>query len=329
MSETPKIVLRKTRDFGQKINATIEFLRYNFKNFFTVLIYIAGPVAALYSAFMVLTVNNMTGIFQRMISNPDPEEFLSIEFLSSTGLTMLFSLLSYTFIYATVLEYINVYLEKKGNGTIEVSEVWDRVKKSIVTIILAGIFLLFAFILLGVAVVVVVSLLAFIPVVNILGMIALGIVFLYISITLSLFYVVLVIEKKPLNNLTDVIRRCFFLIKDKWWSTFGLLFVMSLMVGFAGGMLQMPISFAQFFTSIDSLDSDDPMAMMSVYENPLLLAYLGVVQFINVLLQSVTLLAVVFQYFNLVELKEAKGLMSEIEEVTNTDTSDEEENETY
>jgi len=329
MSETPKIILRKTRDFGQKINATFEFIRQNFKSLFTVLLYIAGPVAALYSAFMVLTVNNMTGIFQRMISNPDPEEFLSVEFLSSTGLTLLFSVLSYTFIYATVLEYMNVYLEKKGNGPIEVSEVWDRVKNSIVTIILAGFFLLFAFILLGVAVVVVVSLLAFIPVINFLGFLALAIVLIYISITLSLFYVVLVIEKTPLSNLTDVIRRCFFLVKDKWWSTFGLLFVMSLIVAFAGGMLQMPISFAQFFKSIDSLESEDPMAMMSVYENPLLLAYLGIVQFINVLLQSVTLLALVFQYFNLVELKEAKGLMSEIEEVTSTDTSDEEENETY
>ncbi|MDH5598760.1 MAG: hypothetical protein OEY34_06540 [Cyclobacteriaceae bacterium] len=321
--------MRKTRDFGQKINATFEFIRQNFKSLFTVLLYIAGPVAALYSAFMVLTVNNMTGIFQRMISNPDPEEFLSVEFLSSTGLTLLFSVLSYTFIYATVLEYMNVYLEKKGNGPIEVSEVWDRVKNSIVTIILAGFFLLFAFILLGVAVVVVVSLLAFIPVINFLGFLALAIVLIYISITLSLFYVVLVIEKTPLSNLTDVIRRCFFLVKDKWWSTFGLLFVMSLIVAFAGGMLQMPISFAQFFKSIDSLESEDPMAMMSVYENPLLLAYLGIVQFINVLLQSVTLLALVFQYFNLVELKEAKGLMSEIEEVTSTDTSDEEENETY
>ncbi|MDH5598018.1 MAG: hypothetical protein OEY34_02775, partial [Cyclobacteriaceae bacterium] len=64
--------------------------------------------------------------------------------------------------------------------------------------------------------------------------------------------------------------------------------------------------------------------------SPISLLYYGLTHFFGTI-TSLTILigGLSFQYFNLVEMKEAKGLMGEIEGITNTETSAEEENETY
>ena len=51
----PVIEFYKLRDFGAKMNATIEFLRENIGRLFLNLLFIAGPVALLMSLLMTLS----------------------------------------------------------------------------------------------------------------------------------------------------------------------------------------------------------------------------------------------------------------------------------
>ena len=73
MSETLKIEYHKTRDFGKKINATIEFIKQNFKPLFKAMLFIAGPPIILGSILMAQILDNFMNILTYSTQGLDPE----------------------------------------------------------------------------------------------------------------------------------------------------------------------------------------------------------------------------------------------------------------
>ncbi len=282
-----KIEMRKMRDFSAKINATFEFLRQNFKPLVKAIIYIAGPA--------ILAQSVVYGYYNRSVVNltstgrQAPDGFASFlgEFSLWLGLTILLGGIAYVMLVAVVGEYVRIYDTKPFPSRIEVNEVWNGVKGYLFS--LTGALIVSA-------------------VVIMVGIVLLILPGVYVMIVLSLMAPVLIMERKSLG---ESFTRSFALITDKWWSTFGLLFVTGLISVFMGYMFVIPQVIFTFLITFNSV-SENPTALPLWYEVGLIFSsmlYMMGATF----LRAIPVLAIMFQYFNLVERKEAAGLMAKLD----------------
>ena len=134
--------------------------------------------------------------------------------------------------------------------------------------------------------------------------------FVYVVVSLSLLF----IRAHEKIGFFEAMNRCFILIRDKWWSTFGLLIILSLIQSTIASMFLLPWYFNFFMTMMHSLDGSpvqEPSFIQELINNIFMTLYFVV----SFLLYSLPLIALAFQYFNLVELKEAKGLLSRIDSI--------------
>jgi hypothetical protein len=132
---------------------------------------------------------------------------------------------------------------------------------------------------------------------------------IYFSVVLSLLGPIMIIERK---SFSQAFSRSFFLISEKWWSTFGLIVVTTII----GGVMAITFAIPQYFFTF--LIASHKVANTS--SQPALWEQIGIVVSGMIytigsnLLQSIVVVAVTFQYYNLVERKEAKGLLSKVED---------------
>jgi len=315
------IEYHKTRDFGKKLNATIEFIKQNFKPLFKSLLFIAGPFVMLGSLlFTQLYSNFMTGMMNQM----QGVDFLSNDYISMVvygSIGMLFLIIGGTATIATVNEYIILYEKKKGPN-IEVSEVWERVKATFFTVL--GTMILYTLVIFAAYIIIIIPIAIFANVSMVLTFfvaLACGLGLMYIMITLSLIFIIRAYENVGFGT---AFSRCFYLIKEKWWSTFGIIFITSIIRGVISSIFFIPwyISFfVQMMHSTQTQTFEDPSLPMQILNYTLLMLYFAC----GVILYCIPLIAIAFQYFNLVERKEARGLMSKIESFGTEEQTDEDE----
>ncbi|MCA0229093.1 hypothetical protein [Runella limosa] len=281
----PPIILLQQRDFGQKINATFDFVVQNFKPLAISLLYIAGPLSLVGGFFMG---SYQSGILemQKSVLESGSSSFDGIYQMVGTVF-----LLSFFLILANIISSLVIgayFLEyEAGNRNITPEIVWNRLKGYI------GKALIFNFVM-GIAVVA-------------------GIVFfllpgIYLGVTLSLMTMILMRENLDLG---DTFRRCFYLIKDKWWSTFGLLFVMGIVSSIIGYAFQIPTLILTIMSSLQ----------VKLANTEVLMTISGVIGTVGGgLVRSLVLIAIVFQYYNLVERREGSGILDAIDNIGKTDT---------
>lgn len=312
MKNSSPIEFYETRNFNQKMNVTYGFIRENFKPLGKSLLLLAGTPAIIGSILMMDSISSLgqTGGMNVPIGIAGMyEQWNIIEILAM----LLFMLLAGVFTVATTYGYLLAYKEKKSNA-IEVNEVWHHTRKIfwinfgtmfgyVITVFIALIIMIIPF---GI----VVSLLTFLGPIMI-GIAAVGFyvgVFL-VTVNLSLIFFIRSYER---IGFFASLGRFFTLCKGKWWSTFG--------IGGINIYIQLVFSFILFIpfyvmfflkmmhnTGLETLDK--PSAFMEVIGNISLVLY----SLAGTLLYAVPLIALAFQYFNLVELKEARGLRTRIE----------------
>lgn len=282
----PPIILLQQRDFGQKINASFEFVVQNFKPLMIALLYIAGPPALIGGFFMGSYQSNIMGIQEKILSS---DSFSGMASLYNMGTSIFFlaiflgaaSLASSLVVCVYMVEY------EEGNRAITPEIIWNRLKsyigKGIGFSIVMSIFIiiaLFLFILPGI----------------------------YVSVALSLMYMVMVRENLDLG---DTFRRCFYLIKDKWWSTFGLVIIMSIVTGIIGYVFQIP-------TLVVTLSS---ALKLTSGTNDIWTTISGIIATVgSTMVKSLVMVAIGFQYYNLVERREGTGILGAIDNIGKTNT---------
>ena len=285
------INLYQQRDFGEKINATFTYTVQQFRSLGMALLYIAGPVtllAGIAGGIYQSNVLNTFGSFQRGngFGSIKTSPFAMFEQLLSPAywLLILFTLFSYALVSLTVYSHLKLYARSQGEP-ISVGAVWQEVQ----TRLLGG---LGVIIVTGLAVV--------------MGFLLLIIPGLYISIPLSLALAVFVFED---TDIATTFSRCFKLINDKWWSTFGLVLVMTLIAGIVGAIFSIPVSIIMFMKLFSKGEGGSSLLIIITQA----LAILG-----SRLLSALVALALGFQYFNLVERQEGTGLLSAINSIGTT-----------
>ena len=329
MEEFKLIEFHRTRDFSRKMNATFEFIKQNFKSLFKSLLYIAGPPALIGSMMIGTIAGDLIGLTQNMANNASNPEafgdfFSSVTFWAQLMLAMIFLLISGVVTMATINNYILLYGEKKTNQ-IEVSEVWERVRISfwsyLGSMILFFIIFLVAYILL---IIPMAFLMASSPALSVLIIFLIIFVLFYAAFSFALTFFIQSYEKM---GFFKAILRSNRLVKGKWWSTFGLIMILSLIVSTISYIFIAPW---YFITIVDSLHNTSTgiVKETSAAWEILTVVFFTLYYLTQFLLASLPNVGIAFQYFNLVELKESKGLMNQIETLgqkpVETDTRPEE-----
>ncbi len=270
-----KIEFRKVRDFGGLLNVTFDYIKKNFKVLFKSNLLISAPAILLAGVFM--------GLYQSSMFN-----FTDYQDLQQIGipflLAMFFMILSYLII--TVVTYSHLMLYKQSEAEVfDIEDVWQMVKKN---------FFMIFFTVIGYTIAVV------------LGFIFLIIPGVYLSIALSLIFIVRLEEGL---GFFEAIGRCTKLISGNWWFTFGLIIVVGFIQGFLGFALYMPNYIVTIFIAFTGVDSESSGLNRTLYIISSIISSLGT------LLYVISTVAIAFQYYNLVERKEAPGLLQQIEEI--------------
>jgi hypothetical protein len=151
------------------------------------------------------------------------------------------------------------------------------------------------------------------------------VVFFYLTISVSLTFIVRTYERK---GFLDSIGRSFKLVQGKWWSTFGLIVVLYLIMMVISYIPMMPwyimtVISTLHNTSSDTLQTPTPMGEMTT------IIFFVLYYMIQMVLATLPNIGIAFQYFNLVELKEAKGLINKIDTLGETPASTHESEEQY
>ena len=144
-----------------------------------------------------------------------------------------------------------------------------------------------------------------------------GIIFLLFSSSLSFF--IQLYEKK---SFIDAVVRSFKLINNgKWWSTFGLIMVLYLIMMTVSYVFIIPYYAVLFTNTLHSVSTGtqvEPSSSWKIWT----IACFTLYYMAQMIMYALPNVGIAFQYFNLVELKEAKGLMNQIENLGQSSTPD-------
>lgn len=325
------INFKKERDFSEKLNATFAFLSQNFKPIGKNLFLIAGPFA--------LLMGICYGIYQSYTFGFDFTNMGQIPWESAGSAPLLvlgvlgmvfFSTVAGTLVIAILMRHIQVYI-KEGHAQISTGALWNTIWKDFFNVLGTSLFIMFGVILLmfvvaiplavlgasGGANPVVIGLLAF------LGFVA----FLFFLPSLTLLYPIRSMEKV---GVFTSLSRMFRLISGKWLSTIGLLIVIVIIHSILSVVFAVPMYIVLFMKAIHSGGVDfvaNPSA--DPLYNILLSLTSGISMLGSYILYSIVFIAVTFQYFNLVERKEGRGLMERMEDFGKQKPDKEDDDEHY
>ncbi len=291
MSEK-NIALYKKRDFGQKINVTIEYLRYNFGPLMKMLLIVVLPMGVISS----FALGDYFGSLS-VLASPDATEMEQLGMMGQMGMTYLLmigiSIVGYALVVASIYHYIKVRDEADNPDFLEVLKgSFKFVPGLIVLMIIIGIAStigFFFFIIPGV----------------------------YLGVTMSLSIPIYLFEQ---NGIGDALGKSFQLIKQKWWSTFGLMVITSIIAGMSSYVFAIPtyvIMFSEMFSSMDAMQDGDPSAFFNLFTGWTSTIALSISMIGSYLCYSIPIIALAFQYFNLSERMEGRGLKSQIEDFEN------------
>ena len=288
---TQEADFRQRRDFGQKFSATFDFIAAHWRGLGRCLLYLVLPAALLQAVVAgLLQQQTLTGIFSstaRGGRNATAQQIAMMNQMVSTPLYWVSIALGIAFaslLVLTVYGYVKLCLRPYPSPEpIMPRDVWQVIKQEFI-----GTF----FSYLGLAVIVGI------------GFFLLAIPGIYLFVALMPFFIIKVVEGKGFGA---TLSRSLSLTKGKWWSTFGLLvitvlvlFVVLFVIGSFSGLLTMGLLRGGWKPA----ESGAGGRAIQI----LFIALAAIGSMLNLLFYPPMLLAIAFQYFNLVERRDGTGL---------------------
>jgi len=300
------------RDFSRKMNTTFEFIRQNFKSLGKSILLIAGPPVLVASLIIATFIDEFMGLTRAAANNMADADvvetyFMSVTFWLQIVLMILLFLVSSIMSIATINNYIILYEERQSNN-ISVNDVWLRVRETFWMYFRTTlVFFLLAIVVYVVLVIPVALLAAISPALIFLGIMAMFCGLIYLIISVSMTYIIRAYEKK---SFFDAIARSFKLVRDKWWSTFGIIMVLYLVMITISYIFMIPWYIATITSALHNTSTEMIQTPMMTWTTVIFFTLYYLAQMV---LGALPNIGIAFQYFNLVELKEAKGLLGKID----------------
>ena len=295
---TQEADFRRERDFGAKVGATFEFVVAQFRPLFKCIAYFVLPGALVGGIGLGLVMGKVMSSMPNMQAGGKPmpvaagyqtDVFTGSSFvgmaLAGIGFLTAFLLLS-----SVVYGFVRVRMRTPAQEVVQPAQVWAFVWKRLGSV-------LGAWLLLGIVLVIGTGVLG--GALGLAGPGFVGLLFfplIWVVVCLTLYFPVLMMED---NGVAAAFRRSFYLMKGKWWSSLGLYMVMSLIMGIVNYVFIIPLYALMIGRTLlgASLNSEIlNIGAMTIY---------GVGWIFTA---TLPLVAMLFQYFNLVERKEGVGL---------------------
>jgi hypothetical protein len=311
------IILQQERDFGDKINASFTFVSQNFKTLFLSVLYFAGPLSLIGGIANGIVQSNSLAFTTSGAVKPrgtSAGEIFANSFGDSMGhlftlnylIAIVFLILASMTVAITVYAMMIEYKENPESLTIE--RIWARMREIFLPVL--GSY--------GVTILIFVSIvIAFGGIIGalisgvggifggflsgIIGIVGFIVIF-YFAIMYSLTSAIVAFEGM---GAWEALGRAKFLIKDKWWSTFGLIMIISIINSFIAmifGAPAMVVTFMKVLKVGGGISGNVPLIVTTM------ISTVG-----QVVVSSLTYIAISFQYFNLVEKRKGNGLKMLIE----------------
>ena len=284
MQSEKNMLLEKERDFSDVINSTFEFVRHEFLPLLKLLaIYTSAPTAIfaiIQSYYMKDSLNNA---IQKIA---DQGIDYALPLLSWLPWLILASMIQYFFIWGLTLEYMNLYKEK-GKDNFTIGEVWSAFLHKLPRII-------------GLNIVV--------AVIFLMALLLLIIPAIWFSIVSILMMPILIFENA---SIKQSISRALHLIKSNWWRTFGIFFVVSIILSIVSNVLSIPTLIYGVIQGIKGIEGDGS----GLINNPILISFSFVATVATSWLNVIVIIACAFQFFSLREKKENTTLIQRIEKI--------------
>ena len=298
----------KERDFGQKLEATFDFVRAHFRPLGKCLLYIVLPMALLSGLINGLFQYYLRSSFsQRVVTTTDgyKSSWSMVGNMMSSPfyvVLVLVGIVTISFMVLTVYGYMVLQLRNENPSTeVTVAEVWALVRSrllgtlgallglSILVALLVSPFFLFVFMAAQQAFSAFALMGFLLPFVNV--------AVFYVLVVLSLFFIIWVREEL---GFFATLRRSFYLIWGKWWSTFGLILVMSMVLGLLASVVVIPVNLLNTWSIFSATET--------AFSPVLTVAANALSTFVTLFLYPPIFIALAFQYFNLVERKDGESL---------------------
>ncbi len=264
----------KSRRIGETINGTFTFIRQEFVPMGKSILFIIGPL-------MLIAAIVSNSMFGEQFA-PTPEFVLSSAYWGNMIVLMFLQLAIYALLILVINHYILLYIKNDDSRfntptifNMSIKDFWKLFGITILFTIIIG----FAFMIL------------IIP----------GI---YISVSLSLLYAVIIHENTTMGN---AFNRSAFLIREYWWFTFGLLILVWIVVYILQLVFQGPfilIGLLYGFHEADPVILTDYSWWISISTILSQLSYL---------FYGIFVVATTVHYYSQREKKEAAGLAQKIE----------------
>lgn len=302
-----------TRDFSRKINATFEFMRQNIKSLSKSILIIAGPPVLAASLLVGSFFNDIMMLSQAAGGESEAMAgyVTSVSFWLQLVLMFVMLVISGVMTIAAINNYILLYEEKQSNQ-IEVQDVWTRVRQTFWmyfgTLFLFGLLTTIVYVVLMIPVALLGAISPFLVFIGVLFFV--GAVF-YLLFSVSLTFFIRAYER---IGFFEAIGRSYRLVQGKWWSTFGLLMVLYMIVTTVSYIFLIPWYVVFFVNMMHSVETATPFEM-STTMGVISLVLFTLYYLAQMILYALPNIGVAFQYFNLVEMKESKGLMKSIETI--------------
>lgn len=285
--------LRRTRDFGQTISDTIQFLKAHWKNMLILYLIFVVPFLLVGTLLGASSFSAFFGQIGSGISNMDnPFSLITPQFV--------IAIIMYFTSAVAYLTVINLYLkgfEESGGNAPSISEVGTKFMGKFLSNI-GYMFVVFIGIVL----------LAFMAVIPVVGILFFTFGSWYLLICLSLLF--------PLNTIEDnpfmySFGRMFHLIRNRWWYTFGLVIILTIIYYFFAAVIGLVVNLVFGLGAINFLDAKSGMSMMTK-KYFLVTGFSSIIQQIFFLVIHV---GIGIHYFTLREEKDGSGLEDRLDQI--------------
>lgn len=283
-----KIKLLKVRDFGEIFNDTFSFLRQNLWPLVKPSIIIAGPLFFIGGLFYGRGIGgyykNIFGSIGEDTPDFEAMESSMVDMFINYGIGYIFIILGYILFITILNSYIILYRKTDYDpAELTTALVWQESKKHlgmvIITAIVTIILLFIGFIL------------CFVP----------GI---FLSVPLSLL-IIMRMEERELS-LGEAIRKCFKLVENYWWLTFGMILILSLIYSLVSSTLSLPVTLTLMGSSFFQIGT-----IGSIIQSLLM----GITYLFTFLLSGILYVGIAVTYYSHKERMEGISLANRIDSI--------------
>lgn len=332
MEKNEKIIIAQSRNFGDIISDTFTLIRHGFKPLGKALLYVTGPIILFISVIIgLINSETMSLMFDDSLMNPDAVNqsanyidnwylknaiFMGVGYLLIPVLSFLVMVLMQAFTY----EYMDLY-RKKDFKDITYQDVISGAKKHGVRLFFTNIGMLII-LSIGISIFVGLFIISITAAVSgeASGLAILPVLMLAIM-TLGIYIAIMIILIPPLRVFEPIgfwksLSRSFKLMFGNFWSTFGLLFILIIIISFLGTIFMIPYMAIVMFMGFHAITNQ--LANMA-YIKPLMVASTSLIG-LSTFLYVIPFISIGLKYFSRKEEKEGEGLMNRIDSLDHGDS---------